>query len=150
MATNIPAQKTGNLSVVHEKIPIGDNHSYPTSGLINIPFAKNVNKTIEAKIIGSFFNEMKNMGDNAYNMMIVGMNHKSRLNNDNIPMFNPSFKTATDDPNNKKTIYFRDPQRKQLGISLLNLREKYTFILLLFSEFTSPIPERKRKTSTPQ
>ena len=147
---NIPAQKTGNLSVVHDIIPIGDNHSNPTSGLINIPFAKKMHKIRETIIKGRFFSDMNNMGDNAYNMMIVGMNHKSRLNNDNIPMFNPSFKTATDDPNNKKTIYFRDPQRKQLGISLLNLREKYTFILLLFSEFTSPIPERKRKTSTPQ
>ncbi len=120
---NIPVQKTGNLSVVHDRIPIGDNHSNPTFVLINIPLIKKTHNTSDIKMTGRFFCDMNKIGDNAYNMIIVGMNHKSKLNIDIIPMFSPSSKIATDDPNNKNTIYFIDPQRKQLGIILLNLRE---------------------------
>jgi hypothetical protein len=53
--------------------------------------------------------------------MIDGINHKSKLTIDQIPMLRPFCRIATDSPNNKNIIYLNEPQRMQLGIIRLNV-----------------------------
>ena len=63
-----------------------------------------------------------NIGDIVYKMIIVGINHKSRLIIDHIPILSASLRMATDEPNNINIIYFIDPQSRQLGKIRLSLR----------------------------
>ena len=67
----IPIENTSNLSTVQEKTPIGDSHSYPTTGFINKPFKKN-NVTMHEKVsIGHFLRKKYKKGVIAYRINIV-------------------------------------------------------------------------------
>ena len=59
----IPIEKTSNLSIVQDIIPIGDIQSNPTKGLTKIPFRKKRTITVDIEIIGQLSRHRYRIGD---------------------------------------------------------------------------------------
>jgi hypothetical protein len=122
MDTNIPTANTGNLSMVCESTPCGEVQSKPIIGLSVRPLMSMKMEMIVRVTIGHLQSKRYSKGERVYKIMMVGMNHRSKLNKDHHPNLRPSFNIATDEPNKKKKKYLVVPHKKQLGMILLNLR----------------------------
>jgi hypothetical protein len=124
MAINIPIANTGSLSIVCESTPSGEVQLNPTDGLSVKPFASIENEMIIRVIAGHLYSIRCRRGEMIYRIKIVGMNQRSKLAIDHQPIFRSSFNIASDEPNNRNTIYLTVPHNMQLGMILLNLRLK--------------------------